>query len=315
MKRTVWMLSLIFCSMFLFPCITNKDQSENSNSFIDSVIKYEEPQISVINTLDNSVFTIPLETYLTGVVLAEMPASFEIEALKAQSVAARTYAVDKLSSSPHEDADICTDSTCCCAYISPVMYDGGADNLKKVENAVKETKGEILTFNDEPILAVFHSMSAGKTEDAKNVWGKDIPYLKSVDSPLEVMSDNFESEVFVPITDWNEKIKSAAKDAALKDTLDIKNIEYTPSGYVSTIDIGGYSFKGSQIRSLFTLRSSAFTISSDEKGITFKVNGFGHGVGLSQHGANLLAKEGKNYQDILTTYYSGVTLSNMSSPA
>ncbi len=309
MKQAAFLLSLLFCSMFLFPCITNEEIQKNEPLKTDPYTSYQEPTINVLNTYDNSVFSIPLESYLIGVVLAEMPASFEAEALKAQSVAARTYAIDKLSSPSHENAHICMDSTCCCAYIYPSLYEGGTDNLSKVKNAVEDTRGEILTYDNQPILAAFHSMSAGKTEDAKNVWGKDVPYLKSVDSPMEVNADKFETEVFISLSDWSEKIKSAAKDATLSDVFDIKNIVYTPSGYVSSMEIGGVSFKGSMIRSLFSLRSSAFTLSLSDSGVTFKVKGFGHGVGLSQHGANLMAKEGKSYEDILSSYYTGVTLS------
>ncbi len=304
MRQISFMLGILFCSMLLFPCITHKGSAENETV---ETISYIEPDISVLNTYDNSTFSIPLESYLIGVVLAEMPASFESEALKAQSVAARTYAADKLSSPAHENADICMDSTCCCAYIYPSLYEGGQDNLIKVKNAVEDTKGEILTFEGEPILAVFHSMSAGKTEDAKNVWGNDVPYLKSTDSPLEESAEKFETEVFVSREEWSEKIKSAAK-ATLSDVFNISDTVYTPSGYVSTLNIGGVSFKGSEIRSLFSLRSSSFTITQNEEGITFKVKGYGHGVGLSQHGANLLARDGKDYKEILSTYYSGVTL-------
>lgn len=308
MKQSAFLLSLLFCSMFFFPCITNNEISKNDPLKTDLSSSYSEPTINVLNVYDNSVFSIPLESYLIGVVLAEMPASFEEEALKSQSVAARTYAAQKLSSPGHENANICMNSTCCCAYIYPSLYEGGEDNLIKVKNAVESTKGEILTFNDEPILAVFHAMSAGKTEDAKNVWGNDVPYLKAVDSSLETSLDKFNTEVFVSRDEWSEKIKSAAKDATLSDVSDIRDINYSPSGYVTDLKIGGVLFSGSEIRSLFSLRSSAFTIVIKDDGVVFTVKGFGHGVGLSQHGANQLAKEGLTYREILNTYYKDVSL-------
>ncbi len=305
MKTELICASIIFSVMVFTPCLSGLPKKPEPVALTEEII-YEEPSVSVLNVYDGSVFTLPMEEYLLGVVLAEMPASFQDEALKAQSVAARTYTQKKLSSPTHENADICMAASCCQAYIFPDLYEGDDVSLAKVKKAVDETRGEIMTYKDEPVLAVFHSMSAGKTEDAENVWGSSVPYLKSAESFGEEEVDRFESTLTISFTEFKSKLNSMG--ASVNSPSDIGKAELTDAGYVKSITIGAHSFKGSEIRSLFSLRSSAFTISADEELVTFSVKGYGHGVGMSQHGANILAKEGKTYDEILKHYYNGVEI-------
>lgn len=306
MKTELICASLLFSAMVFMPCLTYVPAIEEAHPSPAKEIIYEEPSVSVLNIYDGSVFSVPMEEYLLGVVLAEMPASFEEEALKAQSVAARTYTKGKLDSPAHENADICMAASCCQAYIYPSLYEGGEENLLKVKAAVDDTKGEIMTYENEPVLAVFHSMSAGKTEDAENVWGNSVPYLKSAESSGEESVDRFETSITISFSEFMNKVNS--EGAKLSSPSDIGKPLLSDAGYVKSIIIGGKCFKGTEIRSLFSLRSAAFTITADDALVTFSVKGFGHGVGMSQHGANVLAKEGKSYEEILKHYYKGVDI-------
>lgn len=238
--------------------------------------------------------------------MAEMPASYNIEALKAQAVAARTYALNKIASGAHSDNAVCTDFACCQAYISPEDYTGGGDNLKKVADAVSQTSNEIMTYNSEPIVAAFHSMSAGKTTSAEEVWGSKVPYLVSVDSALEKSEESFETTVSVPIDEFIKALASVSENYS--GALDISVPVRDTAGYVKSLSIGGVTFSGNTIRNLFSLRSTNFNLGIEHSNAVFYVRGYGHGVGMSQHGANLLAEGGADYKEILQTYYTGVTI-------
>ena len=258
-----------------------------------------------------------LESYLKGVVAAEMPASFEKEALKAQAVAARSYALYKSETvnPDHPDASVCTDSTHCKAYISEekAMANWGKNakkNKEKISLAVDETKGEILTYQGDIALTVFHSQAGGgRTENASDVWGGNLPYLVSVESHGEETAPNFFSSAEFTFGEFCEKIRSENPAAVINSPSDIGKPELSAGGSVKTISIGGQSFKGSVIRSLFGLRSACFSVDANENTVRFDVTGYGHGVGMSQYGANEMAKNGYDYKSILTHYYSGTALS------
>lgn len=264
--------------------------------------------LRVLDPASGVICSMALEEYVTGVVLGEMPASYETEALKAQAVASRTYALSRKNGGFHENADLCTDSSCCAAYIAPSAYTGGDDMKKKVTDAVYATKGEILTYEGEPIVAAFHAMSAGKTESAAAVWGGDMPYLASVESPLERAEENFETTVTVPFTVFCDTVRAAHPEAVVSVPSDIGAILYDDAGYVSSVTVGNVNLSGTAVREMFSLRSASFSILADENAVTFTVHGYGHGVGMSQHGANLMAKSGATYSAILNAYYTGVTL-------
>lgn len=279
----------------------------------------ELDRAAVLKVLDgDTVLEMDLGEYLIGVVRAEMPASFQPEALKAQAVAARTYTLYKIQTGGNHggDADICTDSTCCQAYLDEerARANWGADaedNEKKVEEAVAETDGEVILYAGVPILAVFHSSSAGLTRQAGEVWLNDLPYLQAVDSPEPAEAiPNYYSRVEFTAEEFRGKILAAFPEADLSGGMEtwLKDAVVDSAGSVSTVSVGGVTIKGSGLRSALGLRSACFTWEVRDGGLVFFVTGYGHGVGMSQYGANAMASRGADYREILTHYYTGVTV-------
>lgn len=262
-----------------------------------------------------------LERYLTGVVRGEMPAAFEMEALRAQAAAERSYVYYQLAvgrKDAHPDADFCTDHTCCSAYLSETAARekwGGdfAPWNTRVEQAVSDTDGQVVLYNGRPILAVFHSSSAGRTAAAGDVWSGDLPYLVSVDSPEgEETVPNYYSTVTFTAAEAKEKLLAAHPELKLSGTPDrwFGAAAENGSGRVETVSVGGTDIEGTELRRIFGLRSACFTVAADSESVTFRVTGYGHGVGMSQYGANQLAREGKTWQEILEWYYTGATVGN-----
>ena len=262
-----------------------------------------------------------LERYLTGVVRGEMPASFEMEALRAQAAAERSYVYYQLAAGrkdAHPDADFCTDHTCCSAYLSETAARekwGGdfAPWNTRVEQAVSDTDGQVVLYNGRPILAVFHSSSAGRTAAAGDVWSGDLPYLVSVDSPEgEETVPNYYSTVTFTAAEAKEKLLAAHPELKRSGTPDrwFGAAAENGSGRVETVSVGGTDIEGTELRRIFGLRSACFTVAADSESVTFRVTGYGHGVGMSQYGANQLAREGKTWQEILEWYYTGATVGN-----
>ena len=262
-----------------------------------------------------------LERYLTGVVRGEMPASFEMEALRAQAAAERSYVYYQLAAGrkdAHPDADFCTDHTCCSAYLSETAARekwGGdfAPWNTRVEQAVSDTDGQVVLYNGRPILAVFHSSSAGRTAAAGDVWSGDLPYLVSVASPEgEETVPNYYSTVTFTAAEAKEKLLAAYPELKLSGTPDrwFGAAAENGSGRVETVSVGGTDIEGTELRRIFGLRSACFTVAADSESVTFRVTGYGHGVGMSQYGANQLAREGKTWQEILEWYYTGATVGN-----
>ena len=257
-----------------------------------------------------------LREYLIGVVAAEMPAGFESEALKAQSVAARTYAMYCMNGSRHADADVCDDYRCCQAWSSEdaLREKWGADYdvlHGRIENAVDATAGQTLRYRGEPILAAFHSSSDRRTESSAEVWGGALPYLVSVDSPENAATvPNFVSTVELDALDFRDTLLHEHSEADFSDAEEawIGETACTDSGRVDSIVLGGVRFPGTKLRELFSLRSTAFTLDYADGVFVFTVTGFGHGVGMSQYGAQQLASEGAAYTDILAHYYPGTEL-------
>ena len=271
-----------------------------------------ESSCEILVRTGDSVATQELEEYLVGVVLAEMPASFEMEALKAQAVVARTYTMRaNATGGKHGDGSVCTDYACCQAYIAPEAYlekGGTQENVEKIQSAVTATAGFVLTYEGALIEATYFSCSGGSTEDAVAVWGTDYPYLRSVASPGEENASHFTDTVtFTP----------AQFQTALGVTLNgspaswFGAVTYTQGGGVDTMEIGGRSYKGTELRQLLSLRSTAFSVSAGEE-ITITTRGYGHRVGMSQYGADAMAATGKGYADILAYYYQGTVLTLLS---
>ena len=308
MKKTLFFILVIFIITILLPtcivlCFGTKDGPKTA--------VLNAPTVSVYMHDTGKTTSFPLETYLEGVVAAEMPASFHNEALKAQAVAARTYIYNRIyegtADPDHPDAAVCTDSTHCKAWISEEkmktdMGDGWYETYyPKIKSSIMETAGEIITYESEPIVAVFHSTGSGRTENAKDVWGGDLPYLKSVESPGDISSPKFSSVQEIPKTKICETL-------GISDP-HVYGYERSEGGAVLTVNIGGYLFRGADIRSYFDLKSANFEIEETDEAFIFHVKGSGHGVGLSQYGANALAENGDDYKKILTAYYTDVSIS------
>ena len=278
-----------------------------------------DAQTSVRLLINGTVRTVPMDEYLFHVVAAEMPASFELEALKAQAIAARTYALYKIQNGPspnHPNADLCTNSNCCSAYITEAkMKQAWGASLEeyraKVLQAVSETDGQAILYNGQPINAVFHSSSSGTTEKAELVWGAAAPYLSSVFSPENGETvPNYESTVKVPVAQFRSAILQTYPDADLSGSPSqwFGRADRSHAGRVLRIFIGGVPVAGSSLRSLFGLRSTAFSVSVESSNVVFQVTGYGHGVGMSQYGANVYALRGWNCYEILTWYYQGTVI-------
>ena len=275
-----------------------------------------EPAPDSITVLtDGGAVTMDMQEYLVGVVAAEMPASFQEEALKAQAVAARTYAMYCALGQKHGDAQVCTDYTCCQAWQGEEAlrqkWGGDYDACsQKIRAAVEATAGQYLSYEGQPVFAAFHSSSAGATEDCGQVWNPS-PYLVSVSSP-ETAEDvpNFVSTVDCTPLDFRDTLLYAHPEADFtgEESSWIGEVRLDGSGRVASAVLGGVSMKGTELRQLFGLRSTAFCLEYTGESFRFTVTGYGHGVGMSQYGANVMAREGGTYTGILAHYYPGTVL-------
>lgn len=304
---------------------TSSDMSsiQENTEVIESTYDYKQyDTIKLLHTSNKKVEDIKLDEYLYGVVSAEMPASFEEEALKAQAVVARTYTLYKIvnNNKKHGDSDICDSSNCCQAWISKedrlAKWDEENRNTywNKIVNAVNSTQGKIITYDGKPINAFFHANSGGATEVPVNVWGgTGYPYLQTVTTSGEDAYSQYDSKVTITKKEFEEKIKKEHSDFKIdfeeKESIKIK--EYTDGNRVKTIKVGNLELSGVEIRTIFGLRSANFKITIEGESVNFQVVGYGHGVGMSQTGADSLAKQGKNYKDIIKHYYTGVKIENM----
>ena len=274
-------------------------------------------------SMDGGTSRETMSSYLPHVLAGEMPASFDSEALAAQAVAARTYILyQKDRENPkHPNADVCTDSNCCKAYVSDEELkerwgSGYESNWSKIANAASVTDGICLMYEDLPIQAVFHSSSYGRTEDSQNLWAA-MPYLISVDSP-EQESDvpDFITTVEVSPQNFRETVLVFYPDAVLEPDAPeswLGGLENYDSGRVASVTLGKVSIPGSQLRTMFSLRSTAFTLRYTGESFIFTVSGYGHGVGLSQYGANVMAGDGYSFSEILAHYYPGTELVTLGS--
>ncbi len=282
------------------------------------------PVISVYDADSKEVFQIPLETYLIGVVAGEVPMRFADEAIKAQSVAARTYTLKKLAAFGGDPcgrggADICTDSSHCQAYRTDAqLREGwGGDyeaNRARLVSLIHATAGKAVTYRGEAIEAFFHSTSGGHTENSENAFSEALPYLRGVASPGEESAPRFQGEMKFSRERFADKINDAYDDADLvkrKLEEDVSIRSRFESGRVDKIRLGGVTVDGTDLRRLLGLDSSNFRISFERDSIVFSTTGFGHGVGMSQMGADYMARTGSSYEQILAHYYTGTELSTV----
>ena len=336
-KILIYIITLIFIC-FALPIIFTQDFSARLAVSNENIINLQVEEniaqertsydyqkyntIKLLHTEDNKVEEISLDEYLYGVVSAEMPASFEEEALKAQAVVARTYTIYKIvnNDGKHKDADICDSPNCCQAWISKedrfARWDDAEaqDNWNKIVNAVNSTQGKIITYNGEPINAFFHSNSGGSTEAPIDVWGgSGYPYLQAVTTSGEDAYSQYSSEAEFTKQEFEDKIKEEHSDFEIDfDEEDcIKIEEYTDGNRVKKIKVGNLELSGVEIRNIFGLRSANFEVNIEKDKIKFSVIGYGHGVGMSQTGADSLAKEGKTYEGIIHHFYTDVEIEDM----
>lgn len=329
MKKILLTIILFVLLCFAMPILlTNRKTTEvskienNIENTVqeDTITNNNYKTVKVLHKETGEVEEINMEEYLYGVVSAEMPASYEIEALKAQAVVARTYTAYKIAhAGKHPEADICDDATCCQAWItkeerlSRWKEEEREANWNKIVEAVDSTSGKIITYNGEPINAFFHSNSGGATEIVSNVWGgTDYPYLQSVQTSGEEGYSQYQSTVTLTKDELLEKLKIEHPEIEIDFSKEnsIQITEYTESGRVKTIQIGNIAISGVEARKIFGLRSANFNVIIGDE-ITFNVIGYGHGVGLSQTGADAMAKNGSNFEQIINHYYTGIKIENI----
>lgn len=342
MKEKFFLLFLVLLSLYLIPTISfsclekskkpNKPVINKENfEFLESVekTKFDDKQnnnktnitVNLYHIKYNKVIKIPLEQYIMGVVAAEMPASFDIEALKAQAITSRTYLLYKLKKTTknpkqHPLAPICSGTHCQVFYTKEELIEKYTQEWydtywTKIETAVKSTSGQILVYDGKLIEPLYHSTSGGRTENSEDVFVAFSPYLRSVESQYENCSPKLHSKIKIPISNFIEKLKGSLQinnitSTNLKDN--IKLIEISEGGKIKLMKIGDKIITGKDFRYLYNLNSSNFKFIQNKDSIEIITTGYGHGVGMSQYGANGMAKEGYNYRDILKHYYTGVEI-------
>lgn len=323
----------VFISIFAYNDVdidmNNKDNiqkaqqtiSKKDNKKIKSYEKVDtdSPIIKVYNHKKGQVEEIDIEEYLCGVLSGEMSADFNIEALKAQAIAARTFTIYN-EGKKHKDAAVCTDFKHCQEYKSKeeLLKLNGEKWMKesypKIEQAVKETKGQIIVYDDDPILPFYFSTSSGSTENSEEVFSAKYPYLRSVDSPYDKNAPKYASNVKINNSDFVKAIKAVYPESNLSENNLSSQINITKrseGGSVDKIKLGNIEIRGVDIRKIFSLNSANFELKFNDKYIDIVVKGYGHGVGMSQWGAEGMADDGYLYYEILTHYYTNTDIKDI----
>lgn len=282
--------------------VTEPSETENTT------IEQKKILISVLMK-DGRIEELELEAYLTGVLLREMPASFEIEALKAQAVVARTYTLRRYErGGKHIGAIICANASCCQGYCSEEEYiqgGGSQASLEKIKSAVTETANQVITYNGALIEATYFSCSGGMTEDAEAVWGNAVPYLQATSSPGEETANHYVDTKSFTVAQFTSLLGINVKSPSGKW---IKNITYTDGGGINTVEICGVEFKGTALRKKLGLKSTAIVMTVVGNTVTVTTKGYGHRVGMSQYGADAMAVQGSLYPEILSHYYKSTEI-------
>ena len=334
-KALLYFFAFLFICFFLptiftkvnIPANAQSQISENQEESVqqegEEQENYQDITIQLLHAKTGEVEPVNLEEYLCHVVSAEMPADYELEALKAQAIVARTYTMYKRNNKKHTNADICDDSTCCQAWVSKedrfARWEESKreSNWQKIEQCINETRGKIVTYKNEPINAFFHSNSGGKTEIPVNVWGggSNLPYLQVVETAGEEGYTQYTSEVELTQEEVLNKLKEKYADIQIDFTKeeDVKIIDYTDSQRVKTVRFGNHELSGVETRTIFGLKSTKFEIIKQDGKIKFSVKGYGHGVGMSQTGADALAKQGKTAEEIIHHFYQNVEIKQINS--
>ena len=298
----------------------NKYEIKNNDSVKESTKNVEvkkEEDILKEEVIDNNIYVnvrrnngniekYELEEYIIGVVGAEMPASFNKEALKAQSVVARTYALKSIKNNKQLTSNNSTQNFKDNNELKKMWGSSYNTYYNKIKSAVLDTKGLYLSYNNDYVDAVYHSTSNGNTEDAVYVWGNSVPYLKSVSSEYDNTNQNYNNTITLTYNEISNKLKNS-----IDNNTKFNIISRTSSNRVKEIEINGKTYSGVEFRKLLNLRSADFSIENNGANVVISTNGYGHGVGMSQYGANGMANNGGNYRDILLHYYTGVSIKNI----
>ncbi|WHY72188.1 stage II sporulation protein D [Fictibacillus enclensis] len=322
LKPISFFLSIFVLVLVLIPALVVLPYSSKAPQLLEAKPKKMQQKsvetlsstlaVPVYRTVEEKVEKVPLEDYVKGVVASEMPADFEMEALKAQALTARTYIARMLANK--KDVNLpggaaVTDSILYQVYKSDdeLKKLWGSDyekKMQKITKAVAATRGDILTYDGQPIFASFFSTSNGYTENSEDYWGTKYPYLKSVKSPWDKNTPKFSQKQEIPLLEVESKLGVGIKDNGLIG----KVTNRTEGNRIASITIGGKTFKGKDVREKLGLRSSDFTLTRKGNKVIADTKGFGHGVGMSQYGANGMAKDGKNYKEIVKYYYKGIAI-------
>lgn len=322
MKHIYFILTLVLLFSFLLiplAAVEGKSQPAQNENAVQTLTpkiaaeKTEEQNFDVYNPQSKKLETLTAENYLLGVLAAEMPADYEPEALKAQAVAAYTFALYKKEQNRNESYDITVDHTVDQGYLTAEERakkwgNKTAEYESKLLAAIRATANCTLLYQSKPILAVYHAISGGNTESAKNVWGTDFPYLIPCISTGDLLCPDYLSEVKIAATDFKTKLQSLGCKPEDNFANYIGEAEKTASGTVLTQNLCGQKLSGSTLREAFALRSANFDLNFKENSFIFTVKGYGHGVGLSQYGAQYLAQQGNTFEEILAQYYPGTDL-------
>lgn len=319
----VWfttMVTVIVCVPALALWITGDGESVEETQLIPLEMDDGALIVPVFLSEEEKVVRIPLETYVRGVVAAEMPVAFEPEALKAQALVARTYIVRRMMKGDFSNVPVgayVTDTIQHQAHLTEEQMKErwGAEqytaNLNKIHAAVNATKGQIITYKGEPINATFFSTSNGFTENSEDYWSVPEPYLRSVASPWDEISPKFEAVVRIPFEELGARLGVRLTLSAVQSGKSMQVIERSEGQRIKKIRIGNRTFTGREVREKLELNSSQFAWKVEGRDILFTTRGYGHGVGMSQYGAQGMALEGSSYQDIVKHYYQGVEITDM----
>jgi len=341
MRRTVAVAVLLWCIAFFWPmvlpgyAVPPESDPEAAAPMPTPAVSPEDAQEppeptmpetplqdeqTIVTVLDaEQVLTLTMADYLVGVLAREMPVSFPAQALRAQAVAARSYALYNASQQRHEQAMVCSDPSCCAAY-ADVAAQGeqlfGANTAAAIEilqSAVQDTDGMVVTYGGEPVIAAFHAVSGGMTESAADVWGGDVPYLVSVDSPGEEAAARFSGSVTVPVSQLREILQELCPSGDFSGAADtwLTDLQRSAAGGVRSLLVGGVSCTGTRLRTALGLNSTDFTCTVSDTDAVFTTTGYGHGVGLSQDGARAMALDGAGWEEIVLHYYSGCAVMPM----
>lgn len=319
MKEKFFVLVVIVFSILAIPLSALSKTDNNSiavtNPLLNEPYKPQSAPLDLgeIRVLkDNVVTAFSTRDYIFGVIAAEMPALYEQEAIKAQAVAAYTFTLYRISGNTNTEYDITADGQTAQCFITrqeaAARWGEKADEYaKKIDDCIKAVEGYYLSYQNAPIFAAYHAISPGKTNSCKDVWDKDLPYLISVDSIGDTLDDGFLSEAQFTASEIAEKLKTIATSPTEPSNY-FTDITASETGYVKSALYCDKKITGQQLRDLLGLRSCNFTIEYVDSNFKFTVKGYGHGVGMSQTGANYLAKQGKTFDEILLHYYSGASL-------